>query len=162
MLFCGSYTHLLYGISVVGEDALKQEFLHSTHAAKVNCIAASGGLLATGSDDTSIWVFRSSTRKEVGQLSRHTGSVTALAFFKTKYLFSASQDGTIAVWRVKVRALSLGRSTQYGCLYSFILFFFSFFFFFSPNRRIGNVFFRSRRIRKESDGWLCILVVVWP
>ena len=104
MIFLGSYNHLLYGVSAAAgaSSSLKQEFLHSTHAAKVNCVAASGPLLASGSDDTTVWVFRTSTRKEVGQLDRHQGSITSLAFYKNKHLLSASQDGTICVWRIKV------------------------------------------------------------
>ena len=95
MLFLGSYSHLLYGISLKG--SLKQELLHRTHAAKITSIAASERLLATGSDDTSVWVFRTSTRKELGQLSRHGSTVTALEFYKGKHLLSGSVDGTICV-----------------------------------------------------------------
>ena len=105
MLFLGSYNHLLYGLSVpagAGNGALGSEFLHSTHALKLTCVAASGSLLASGSDDTNVWVFRTTTRREVGQLARHNGSITGLAFYGTKHLLSASMDGTICVWRTKV------------------------------------------------------------
>jgi WD40 repeat protein len=46
-------------------------------------------------------VFKTSSKKELGALHRHTGAITGLAFFKTRNLFSCSSDGTICVWRVK-------------------------------------------------------------
>ena len=147
MLFLGSYNHLLYGLSVpagTGGKALGSEFLHSTHALKLTCVAASGSLLASGSDDTNVWVFRTTTRREVGQLARHNGSITGLAFYKTKHLLSASMDGTICVWRTKVsdRDQQKTRLTK-------------------KTPRTGNVCCRSRPIRTASNAWPCIRVDAW-
>ncbi len=96
-VWIGSYTRLLYGLN----EKLGQEVLHSSHTEQVTCVAASGMLLATGSADTTVWVYKTSTKKELGVLQRHTGAITALAFYKTRNLLSASADGTVCVWRVK-------------------------------------------------------------
>ncbi len=98
MLWIGSYTHLLYGLNA---ESLVQEVLHSTHTEQLSAVAASGQYLATGSTDTTVWIFKTSVKKELGALQRHTGTITGLAFFKTRNLLSCSSDGTICVWRVK-------------------------------------------------------------
>ena len=74
---------------------------HSSHTEHITCIAANGQLVATGSTDTTIWIFNSSTKKEIGSLTRQQGPITCLCFYKTKYLLSSSADGTICVWRAK-------------------------------------------------------------
>jgi WD40 repeat protein len=94
-IWIGSYAHLLYGL----DENLTQQVLHSSHSEPLTVAAASGSLLATGSADTTVWVYKGT--KEVGVLQRHTGSITALCFYKIKHLLSASTDGTICVWRLK-------------------------------------------------------------
>jgi protein MAK11 len=39
------------------------------------------------------------TRTERGELFQHKGSITALAFYKSSHLLSASADGTLCIWR---------------------------------------------------------------
>lgn len=64
-------------------------------------MASAGHLFASGSNDTTIWLYNTHTRREVGSLSRHNQHISALAFWKTKHLLSASHDGSVCVWRVK-------------------------------------------------------------
>lgn len=40
-------------------------------------------------------------RVEVGALHHHQGSITSLQFHKGTHLISASEDGTLAIWRTK-------------------------------------------------------------
>jgi WD40 repeat protein len=123
MIYCGSYSHLLFGINAdMAEQKLSQEFLHKTHTEMISCISTSRNLLATGSSDSNIFLFKTTTKKEVGVLSRHTATITALAFYENKHLLSASMDGTIMVWRVKV---TLERIDRISCfLFVFLFFFF--------------------------------------
>ncbi len=105
MLTTGSYTHLLYGLDVAGagsqEPGLTQSFIHSAHTQSVTSVASAGHLFASGSSDTTVMIYNTRTRKEVGSLSRHNGAITGLAFFDTKHLLSSSADGSVCVWRVK-------------------------------------------------------------
>ena len=94
-VWIGAYSHLLYGL----DENLTQQVLHSSHTERLTVAAASGNLLATGSTDTTVWVYKGC--KEVGVLQRHSGAITALCFYKGKHLLSASSDGTLCVWRVK-------------------------------------------------------------
>jgi protein MAK11 len=40
-------------------------------------------------------------RKDLGSLSQHIGAVTALQFYSRTHLLSASEDGTICIWRTR-------------------------------------------------------------
>ncbi|KAL5492334.1 MAK11 [Sanghuangporus weigelae] len=107
----GTYEKLLYGLegSFVGEDGttldrptLKPVFIFPVHVACVKAVAASpegGKWLATGSADEIIKVWDLRRRKEVGDLVHHEGSITYLDFPTRTHLVSASEDGTICIFR---------------------------------------------------------------
>ncbi|KAL5531595.1 hypothetical protein ACEPAG_4472 [Sanghuangporus baumii] len=107
----GTYEKLLYGLegSFVGEDgttldrpALKPIFIFPAHVACVKVVAASpegGKWLATGSADEIIKVWDLRRRKEIGDLVHHEGSITYLGFPTRTHLVSASEDGTICIFR---------------------------------------------------------------
>jgi protein MAK11 len=58
-------------------------------------------LLALGGYSEIIKLYDVRTKKEKGELMEHTGSITALQFYKDTYLISGSEDGVVIIWRVK-------------------------------------------------------------
>jgi len=48
-----------------------------------------------------IKLFNLKKRTEAGELHEHKGTITALRFYKSQYLLSGSEDGTIIIWRSK-------------------------------------------------------------
>ena len=68
-------------------------------AIKAVSIDEAGEMLATGGDDEYIRLFNLITKKERGELTQHTGSITSLEFFRSSHLLSASHDGTVCIWR---------------------------------------------------------------
>ncbi|EJD07517.1 WD40 repeat-like protein [Fomitiporia mediterranea MF3/22] len=109
----GTYEKLLYGLegSFVGEDdtalerpSLKPIFIFPAHIACVKAVAASpdgGKWLATGSTDEIIKVWDLRRRKEIGGLIQHEGSITYLGFPTRSHLVSASEDGTLCIFRAR-------------------------------------------------------------
>ncbi|MEJ5253295.1 MAG: FlgD immunoglobulin-like domain containing protein [Armatimonadota bacterium] len=79
----------------------------AAHSDRVNTVAfsADGSLLATGSDDTTVKIWRVQDRglsvTPVHTLQGHSSWVNAVAFSQNgQYLASASRDGTVRVWNV--------------------------------------------------------------
>jgi len=60
-----------------------------------------GKWLATGSGDEIIKVWDLRRRKEVGGLMQHEGSITHLTFPSRSHLISASEDGTLCLFRAR-------------------------------------------------------------
>ncbi|XP_022655579.1 p21-activated protein kinase-interacting protein 1-like isoform X2 [Varroa destructor] len=54
--------------------------------------------MASGSSDETIQLYNMASRKEMGSLVKHDGTINALRFHGQTHLFSASDDGTICVW----------------------------------------------------------------
>jgi len=106
VIVAGSYEGGLYGWSVdirkddtlLGAAELSWAFGAHMGAVKTVAVDAAGEWLATGGVDEYIKLYTVSNRREKGELSQHTGSVTALSFYKSSHLLSASQDGTICIW----------------------------------------------------------------
>ena len=100
---------------------LKPIFIFPAHIACVKAVAASpdgGKWLATGSTDESIKIWDLRRRKEHGSLAQHEGlillsspfsrrltdrlgSITHLSFPTRSHLISASEDGTICIFRTR-------------------------------------------------------------
>jgi protein MAK11 len=70
-------------------------------AIKTIAVDESGDILATGGVDEYIKIYNLKTRKEKGELTQHSGSITALKFFKSSHLLSASSDGTLCIWQTR-------------------------------------------------------------
>ncbi|KAI0766134.1 WD40 repeat-like protein [Trametes elegans] len=110
-VICGSYEKLLYGLegTVTCEDSkysfhLKPIFIFPAHVSCIKAVAASpqgGKWLATGSADEIVKVWDLRRRKEIGGLMHHEGSITHLEFPSRSYLLSASEDGTLALFRAR-------------------------------------------------------------
>ena len=78
-------------------------WIHAGHGSHVNSVAFSpnGTLLATGSDDTTIKLWRVSDGAFVRTLAGHTSSVNSIAFSPDgTLLVSGSSDKTVRLWRV--------------------------------------------------------------
>jgi protein MAK11 len=108
----GSYEGGLYGWRsdvLAGDQELetwqlktpKVTWAFGAHIGAIKAVAIddAGEILATGGDDEYIRLFNLSALKERGELTQHTGSVTALSFYRSSHLLSASQDGTVCIWR---------------------------------------------------------------
>ncbi|KAH9987132.1 WD40-repeat-containing domain protein [Russula compacta] len=113
-IIVGSYERLLYGLegtlsvsspaSSELEWTLKPIFIFPAHVSCIKAVAASpqgGKWLATGSGDEIIKVWDLRRRKEVGGLMQHEGSITHLTFPSRSHLISASEDGTLCVFRAR-------------------------------------------------------------
>ncbi|KAH9851888.1 WD40 repeat-like protein [Lenzites betulinus] len=108
---CGSYEKLLYGlegtVSAEGSDyslSIKPIFIFPAHVSCIKAVAASpqgGKWLATGSADEIVKVWDLRRRKEIGGLMHHEGSITHLEFPSRSFLLSASEDGTLALFRAR-------------------------------------------------------------
>ena len=149
IVVAGSYEKLLYGLEgrFVDEDGkpsltptLTPVFIFAAHVSSVKAVAASptgGKWLATGSSDEIIKIWDLRRRKEVGGLIQHEGmlsvcenpldlvytsslgSITYLDFPTRSYLVSASEDGTICLFRsrdwILLRALK-GHKGRVNCV----------------------------------------------
>ncbi|KAF5316643.1 hypothetical protein D9619_006246 [Psilocybe cf. subviscida] len=111
-IVAGSYEKLLYGLdgTITLEDDLKlafhlkPSFIFPAHVSCIKAVAASphgGKWLATGSADEIIKVWDLRRRKEIGGLMHHEGSITHLVFPSRSHLMSASEDGTLCLFRAR-------------------------------------------------------------
>ncbi|KAF8806854.1 WD40 repeat-like protein, partial [Phlegmacium glaucopus] len=108
----GSYEKLLYGLdgTITVDDQsnlqfhLKPIFIFPAHVSCIKAVSASpqgGKWLATGSADEIIKVWDLRRRKEIGGLMHHEGSITHLTFPSRSHLLSASEDGTLCLFRAR-------------------------------------------------------------
>lgn len=102
----GCYEGGLYGWTAssdsegtIGTPELMWSFGAHIGAVKAVAVDEAGEILATGGEDEYIKLFNLKTRTERGELFQHKGSITALAFYKSSHLLSASVDGTVCIWR---------------------------------------------------------------
>ncbi|EIW59855.1 WD40 repeat-like protein [Trametes versicolor FP-101664 SS1] len=110
-IVCGSYEKLLYGLegTVSCEESaysfqIAPIFIFPAHVSCIKSVAASpqgGKWLATGSADEIIKVWDLRRRKEIGGLMHHEGSITHLEFPSRSHLLSASEDGTLSLFRAR-------------------------------------------------------------
>ncbi|KAF8238138.1 WD40 repeat-like protein [Tricholoma matsutake] len=111
-VIAGSYEKLLYGLegTVTLNEAstpqfhLKAVFIFPAHVSCIKSVAASPGggkWLATGSADEIIKVWDLRRKKEVGGLMHHQGSITHLSFPSRSHLLSASEDGSLCLFRAR-------------------------------------------------------------
>ncbi|XP_023214304.1 p21-activated protein kinase-interacting protein 1-like [Centruroides sculpturatus] len=97
----GTYEHYLLGYKLIKEKQdykLQQTFACQAHIGPIRCIATSHKFLVSGGIDETIQIFNLKTKKEIGNIVQHSGTITCLSFFKDSHLFSSSEDGTICVW----------------------------------------------------------------
>lgn len=108
LLHCatGSYEGSLFGWDMLGNEenevALDMTFgFHCCHGS-IRCITVSpnGKYLVCGGSDEMIRIFDMKTKKSVGDLSKHTGTITCLQFVGNGFMISGSEDNTLCIWRV--------------------------------------------------------------
>ena len=115
-IVAGSYERFLYGIEGFvhrGADgnytvSLTPRFVFPAHVSSIRCVACAGRdskWLATGGMDETIKVWDLRRRKEVGALTGHEGTITSLSFPTRTFLLSASEDGTMNLYRTRDWAL---------------------------------------------------------
>lgn len=101
----GSYDKSIYGVEykvsngIVSEQAVS--FALPAHTGCIKCISSCSRYLATGSTDETIRVFDLLKRKDIGTLTSHSGTVTALAFVGEDILASGAEDGNICLFRCR-------------------------------------------------------------
>ncbi len=80
------------------------------HEERIKCLTLFGNdLLASGSCDSTIKIWKLSTATNIKTLTEHKGCVNAfvsLDFLKKTYLLSASDDSTVKVWNSSFDAVS--------------------------------------------------------
>ncbi len=124
----GSYEHTLLSLSVTvpikkdekdDREAHFQPIFHfQAHTMSIRALDICRRYLVSGANDEHICLYDMQKRKELGTMLKQQGSITKLVFSdesnhlrdnKTEYLshktgkwlLSASEDGTILIWRVK-------------------------------------------------------------
>jgi len=104
----GSYNQVVFGFNFVKKSADEKEiwlfeprFTDQGHAGSVKTVAVGARYLASGSTDETIRLFDLKKHIELGVLVQQNGSITKLEFAGTSHLLSASEDGTICVWKSK-------------------------------------------------------------
>lgn len=127
----GSYEHTLFCLSVTiplkkddeTEDDERTVHFHEifhfqAHTLSIRALDACKRYLVSGANDERICLYDMQKRKELGTLLKQQGSITKLVFSDEekratdqnciclshkmgKWLLSASEDGTILIWRVK-------------------------------------------------------------
>ncbi|KAK0501664.1 WD40-repeat-containing domain protein [Armillaria luteobubalina] len=125
-IVAGSYEKLLYGLEgrVSGDDNqleyhLKPIFIFPAHVSCIKAVAVSpsgGKWLATGSSDEIIKVWDLRRKKEIGGLMHHEGSITHLSFPSRGHLLSASEDGTLCLFRARDWAVLRSLKGHKGCV----------------------------------------------
>lgn len=101
-IIVGTYEELLIGYRVKNKDDsyfLEQSFTNHSHCGSVRSVASRDRYLASGSSDETIKLFNMKTRCEIGGIVQHEGTVNCLQFFDNHHLFSASEDGSICIWK---------------------------------------------------------------
>ncbi|RUS82766.1 hypothetical protein EGW08_009466, partial [Elysia chlorotica] len=103
----GTYENHLLGYKIVTDPVnerlmLETSFTDDSHRGALRCVAISStGILASSSTDDSIRIHNLKKRKEVGGLFEHNGTVNSMVFYDNNHMFSASEDGTISLWKTK-------------------------------------------------------------
>ncbi|XP_065670260.1 p21-activated protein kinase-interacting protein 1-like isoform X2 [Hydra vulgaris] len=102
----GTYNHVLFGFKfVLNEESdhwnFEPLFTDQGHAGCIKTVATGGRYLASGGSDETIRLFDMKKHIELGTLMQQSGSVTSINFFGSQHMLSASEDGTICIWKCK-------------------------------------------------------------
>ena len=91
---------------------LNPVYMFSAHTGAIKSLAANDRYLVSGGSDEVIKypsnphpsnnrIYDLKKRKDLGSLVQHNGAITALEFYSRTHLLSASEDGTICIWRTR-------------------------------------------------------------
>ncbi len=103
-----SYEGSLFGINVdvnaASDEIIRTEMAFGFHetpgSLKALAISSQGRYMICAGMDEYIRIFDLQKKRSMGEMSGHTGCVTALSFIGEKFVISASEDGTMIIWRV--------------------------------------------------------------
>ena len=106
---CVSYEGSLFGVHIKCDSASEQiinselsfGFHETPGSLKALAVSGAGKYLICGGMDEYIRVFDLTKRRSLGEMSGHTGCVTTLEFVGEKFVISASEDGTMIIWKVQ-------------------------------------------------------------
>lgn len=110
-IVAGTYERLLYGFNVLASSTsnsdgaaltykLEPSFIYPSHLSCIKAVATTDKYLATGATDEHIKLYDLSKKRELGSLIlQHEGSITGLSFYADSYLISASEDGSIGIFK---------------------------------------------------------------
>jgi protein MAK11 len=106
---CVSYEGSLFGIDVDcnpdSEEIINSHLAFGFHetpgSLKALAISSEGKYLICGGMDEYIRAFNLEKRVSFGEMSGHTGCVTALKFVGEKFVISGSEDGTLIIWKAQ-------------------------------------------------------------
>ena len=103
-----------FKVSSDGQNKLNLSpvYMFSAHTGAIKCLAANDRYLVSGGSDEIIKyaptplfsnnrIYDLKKRKDLGSLVQHNGAITALQFYSRTHLLSASEDGTICIWRTR-------------------------------------------------------------
>ncbi|GFR91412.1 p21-activated protein kinase-interacting protein 1-like [Elysia marginata] len=103
----GTYENHLLGYKITFDhintkSVLETSFTDDNHRGALRCVAISPtGILASSSTDDSIRMHSLKKRKQIGGIFEHNGTVNKIVFYGNNHMFSASEDGTICLWKTK-------------------------------------------------------------
>ncbi|CAI9726809.1 p21-activated protein kinase-interacting protein 1-like [Octopus vulgaris] len=103
-IIVGTYEELIlaYRATAVGDNwQLEESFTDHSHSGCVRNVATSNNrnFLASGGTDENVWLFNLNSRKMIGSLVQHEGSLTHLQFHQGSHLFTCSEDGTMCLFQ---------------------------------------------------------------
>nr|CAH8868644.1 unnamed protein product [Trichobilharzia regenti] len=110
---CGTYDGSVFALqydfqtlNIAGPKQLKPVFVDpAAHNSAVTSVATKDSLVLSGSSDEIIQIFSLQSKTRLGALEMHVGTIRQLKFITEPqnstycHLFSASDDGCIAIWR---------------------------------------------------------------
>ena len=110
-IVAGSYERLLFGLIAFPSRrdgklnvVLEPQFVFPAHVSSIRTVACAGTdskWLVTGGNDETIKVWDMRRRVEVGALVGHEGTIMSLTFPSRTFMLSASEDGTINLYRTR-------------------------------------------------------------
>ncbi|XAR72494.1 hypothetical protein NMG60_11019150 [Bertholletia excelsa] len=109
-LVAGSYERFIWGFKLKtlkhAQESITISSLFSfpSHISPIKSVAIAGSAAASGGADDTIKLYDLSTSSEIGSLTEHSASVTALSFFTPpslsfpRNLISAADDGAVCIY----------------------------------------------------------------
>ncbi|KAH9523496.1 p21-activated protein kinase-interacting protein 1-like protein [Bulinus truncatus] len=105
-IIVGTYENLILGYKIIkqlkGDYNIEVSFTDDSHRGALRCMSVSpNGTLVSSSTDDSVRLHNLTKRKDIGGLFEHTGTVNSINFFGSNHMFTASEDGTICIWKFR-------------------------------------------------------------
>ncbi|KAF2354119.1 WD40 repeat [Trinorchestia longiramus] len=82
-----------------GRFTLNSAFANHSHCSGIRKLVVCGPHIISGGVDEMVHVFNLKKRNKIGVIGEHEGTITDLQQHKQKFVFSASEDGKICIFR---------------------------------------------------------------